>query len=213
MNENRRNIIRATERLLQTKGLAQMTTRDIAHEAGVAEGLIYHHFKDKAELIHEVVEQRMHDAKKVLQNLPVKVGLRTLSENLEEVLHVVYHSHYEMVPIVCSVFTDHQLRTRMQEIMKDRESGPQDTIEGLALYLAAEQRLGRVAENVIPQTAAKCLLMISVQKAMDDWLMEQKPDAARIRQEIRQVVQTMMAGLEPHLPAQQKTTLKKSQKS
>jgi hypothetical protein len=51
--------------------------------------------------------------------------------------------------------------------------------------------------------------MISVQMAMDDQLMEQKPNAARIRQ----YVETMMAGLEPRLPAKQETTLKKSQKS
>ena len=55
--------------------------------------------------------------------------------------------------------------------------------------------------------------MISIQKAMDDQLIEQKPNAAHIRREIHQYVQTMMAGLEPRLPARQKTTLKKSQKS
>jgi hypothetical protein len=44
---------------------------------------------------------------------------------------------------------------------------------------------------------------------MDDQLMEKKPNAARIRQ----YVETMMAGLEPRLPARQKTTLKKNQKS
>jgi hypothetical protein len=55
--------------------------------------------------------------------------------------------------------------------------------------------------------------MISIQTAMDDQLMEQKHNAARICLEIRQYVQTMMAGLEPRLPAKQKTTFKKSQKS
>ena len=179
MNENRQNIICATERLLQTHGLARLTMREIAREAKVAEGLIYHHFKDKAELIHEVVEQRLHDAKNVLQTLPLRVGLRTLSENLEEVLSAVYRSHYEIVPIVCSVFADHQLRARMREIMKEREVGPQHAIDGLAVYLAAEQRLGRMAETVIPQVAAKCLWIISIQTAMDDQLMEQKPDASR----------------------------------
>jgi len=213
MIDNRQNIINATIGLLQTKGLARLTTREIARKAKVAEGLIYHHFKDKAELVHDVVEQRMHDVKNVLQSLPLQVGLRTLSENLEEVLSVVYRSHYEIVPIVCSVFADHQLRARMREIMKEREVGPQHAIDGLAVYLAAEQRLGRMAKTVIPQVAAKCLWMISIQTAMDDQLMEQKHNAARICLEIRQYVQTMMAGLEPRLPARQKTTLKKSQKS
>ena len=213
MIDNRQNIINATARLLQTQGLARLTTREIARKAKVAEGLIYHHFKDKAELIYEVVEQLMLDAKNVLQNLPLQVGLRTLSENLEEVLSVVYRSHYEIVPIVCSVFADHKLRARIREIMKEREVGPQNAINWLAVYLAAEQRLGRMADNIIPEIAAKCLWMISIQKAMDDQLIEQKPNAARICQEIHQYVQTMMAGLEPLLPARQKTTLKKSQKS
>jgi AcrR family transcriptional regulator len=213
MIDNRQNIINATARLLQTQGLARLTTREIAHKAKVAEGLIYHHFKDKAELIYEVVEQLMLDAKNVLQSLPLQVGLRTLSENLEEVLSVVYRSHYKIVPIVCSVFADHQLRARIREIMKEREVGPQNAINWLAVYLAAEQRLGRMADNIIPEIAAKCLWMISIQKATDDQLIEQKPNAARVRQEIHQYVQTMMAGLEPLLPARQKTALKKSQKS
>ena len=213
MIDNRQNIINATARLLQTQGLARLTTREIARKAKVAEGLIYHHFKDKAELIYEVVEQLMLDAKNVLQSLPLQVGLRTLSENLEEVLSVVYRSHYEIVPIVCSVFADHKLRARIREIMKEREVGPQNAINWLAVYLAAEQRVGRMADNIIPEIAAKCLWMISIQKAMDDQLIEQKPNAAHIRREIHQYVQTMMAGLEPRLPARQKTTLKKSQKS
>jgi hypothetical protein len=70
-----------------------------------------------------------------------------------------------------------------------------------------------MADNIISEVAAKCLWMISIQKAMDDQLMEQKPDATRIRQEIRQYVQTIMIGLEPRLPARQKKTLKKSKKS
>jgi AcrR family transcriptional regulator len=213
MNENRQNIICATERLLQTHGLDRLTTREIAREAGVAEGLIYHHFKDKAELIFEVVEQCMDDTKNVLHGLPLKVGLRTLTDNLEEVLSVVYHSHYENIPILFSVFADHQLRTRIQEIMKERDISLQQPIEELAMYLAAEQRLGRVAESIIPQAAARCLWMISVQAAMNDEWMEQKPSAARIRKDISQYVQTIMAGLEPRLPAKHKTTLKKSKRS
>jgi AcrR family transcriptional regulator len=213
MNENRQNIICTTERLLRTHGLARLTTRNIARGAGVAEGLIYHHFKDKAELIHEVVEQRLYDAKNVLQSLPLQVGQRTLTENLEEVLSVVYRAHYEIVPIVCSALADHQLRVRMQEIMKERDVGPQHAIDALALYLAAEQRLGRMAEEVIPQVAAKCLWMISIQAAMDDQLMGHETNAARSRREIRQVVQTMMAGLAPRFSVTQKTSIKKSKRS
>ncbi len=209
MIDNRQNIINSTERLLQTQGLARLTTREIARKAKVAEGLIYHHFKDKAELIYEVVETRVRKAKDIMQNLPLQVGTRTLSENLEEVLHVVYQSHYEIVPIICSMFADHQLRVRMQEIMRERNIGPQCAIEGLALYLAAEQRLGRLSDAVAPQVSAKCLWMISRQAAMLDQLMGRKPNVAHVRQEIRDYVQTLMTGLEPHPKTEEKNELKK----
>lgn len=212
MLDNRQNIISSTERLLQTHGLACLTTRNIAREAGVAEGLIYHHFKDKAELIHEVIERQMQGAKHVLRSLPVKVGQETLSENLEEVLLVVYTSHYAMAPAVYSVFADHRLHARMLEILREREAGPQNAIEGLAVYLAAEQRLGRMAENISPRAAAKCLWMISVQMAMFDRITRQKTDASRVRGEIHQYVQMMMAGLEPS-GVRQKNGLKKSKET
>ncbi len=212
MSDNRKNIIDATQRLLQTHGLARLTTRDIAREAGVAEGLIYHHFKDKAELIHEVVHERMSVARNVLQNLPLKVGQQTLSENLEEVLQVVYDSHYDIALIVCSIFSDHQLRTRMQEILRERDIGPKSAIEGLDVYLAAEQRLGRLSEQINPSTVAKCLWMLSIQMGMFDQMTGQKPDRDRTRQEIRQYVLTLMNGLAPRPACEEKSPVKSSKR-
>lgn len=208
MSNNRQNIIEATQRLLQTHGLARLTTRDIAREAGVAEGLIYHHFKDKAELIHEVVHERMSTARNVLLNLPLKVGMQTLSENLEEVMQVMYDSHYEAALMVCSIFSDHQLRTRMREILRERNIGPKSAIEGLDVYLTAEQRLGRLSEKINPSVAAKCLWMLCVQMGMFDQMAGQKPDRGRARQEIRQYVHTLMNGLAPCPASEEKSPVR-----
>jgi AcrR family transcriptional regulator len=210
MNETQKKLICATERLLQTKGLAQMTTRNIAHEAGVAEGLIYHHFKDKAELVFAVVEQRMHGAKNLLEKLPLQVGLRKVSENLEEVLQVAYNSHYQIIPIICSVFADHQLQISIQKIIKERELGPQLAIETLALYLAVEQRLGRIAGNVIPASAAKLLWMMAFQLALDDQLMGRKSDLSKTHEDIREAIGAILIGLEPRSGTEEKTGLKKN---
>jgi AcrR family transcriptional regulator len=213
MIDNRQNIINATERLLQTHGLARLTTREIARKAKVAEGLIYHHFKDKAELIYEVVETRVRETKNIMQNLPLQVGTRTLLENLEDVLYSVYLSHCEISPIMCSVFADQRLRARMQEILKEKGMGPQYAIEGLDVYLAAEQRLGRIRDAVDTKVIAKCLWLISIQSAMIDKLLGYDHDEKHVRREIRNYLQTLMTGFDPRLSAKQKTTLKKSQKS
>jgi AcrR family transcriptional regulator len=210
MNENRQNIICATERLLQTRGLARLTMREIAREAKVAEGLIYHHFKDKAELIFEVVETRVRDTKNLMLNLPLELGKSTLLKNLEDVLLSVYHAHYEITPIICSMFADQKLHVRIKEIVKERNVGPQYAIEGLDVYLAAEQRLGRLSDAVDTNALATCLWMISTQSAMLDRLLGNNPDETHISREIRNYLQTLMAGFEPRPKTPKKTGLKKS---
>lgn len=198
VKDNRQNIIDATDRLLRTHGLARLTTREIAREAGVAEGLIYHHFKDKAELIFEVIAARVRETKNYLQNLPLEVGKSTLFGNLENTLFSIYQAHYEVTPIINTVFADQKLRARLQEIVKERKMGPRYAMEGLAVYLAAEQRMGRLSDTVDTDVLAKCLWMIGIQSAMlDRWLGNQY-DENHIRREIRDCLKTMMTGFEPH---------------
>lgn len=201
MSDNRQNIIDATERLLQTQGLARLTTRDIAREAKVTEGLIYHHFKDKVELVHEAVERRVAETKNLLQNLPLQVGTRTLDEVLEDVFYAVYRSYYEVVILICALFTDHQLRGRMMEIMAEKNIGPEKAIEGLKVFLAAEQRLGRLSGAVDAGVAARCLWMIALQSAMEDRLLGRNPSPAQIRRDIHAIVDTLMKGFAPQTGA------------
>ena len=210
MNDNRQNIIDATERLLQTHGLARLTTRAIAREAKVAEGLIYHHFKDKAELIFEVVETRVRETKNIMQNLPLEVGKSTLLKNLEGVLLAIYHAHYEITLIINSIFADQKLRDRLQEIVRERNMGPQYAIEGLDVYLAAEQRLGRISDAVDTGVLAKCLWMISIQSAMLDRWMGNENNKRRVHQEIHDYVKMMMTGIEPRQEMKEKDESKKN---
>lgn len=195
--DNRQNLIDATDRLLRTHGLARLTTRDITRAAGVAEGLLYHHFKDKAELIFEVIETRVRETKNHMQKLPLEVGKSTLFRNLENTLFSIYQAHYEITPIINTVFADQKLRARLQEIVRERKMGPRYAIEGLEVYLAAEQRLGRLSDAVDTGVLAKCLWMISIQSAMLDRWMGNQYDETHIRRELRDCLKTMMSGFEP----------------
>ncbi|MEN6621910.1 MAG: TetR/AcrR family transcriptional regulator [Smithella sp.] len=209
MNETQKKLINATERLLQTKGLARLTTRAIAGEAGVAEGLIYQHFKDKAELVFAVVEQRMNETKNLLDKLPLQVGLREVSENLEEVLQIAYRSHYQIIPIICSVFADHQLHLRILEIINERQLGPQLPIETMAHYLAAEQRLGRIAAEIVPVSAANLIWMVSFNLAMNDQFMGCELNPSIAGEKIHEAIETILIGMKPRIVIPQKKSSKK----
>jgi len=84
--DQKEKLIGATERLLCSQGLGCVTTRDIARAAKVAEGALYHHFHDKAELILSVVLHQLGDFPEVLQSLPLQVGQNTVQKNLQRVL-------------------------------------------------------------------------------------------------------------------------------
>ncbi|HLK57752.1 MAG TPA: TetR/AcrR family transcriptional regulator [Chthonomonadaceae bacterium] len=56
--ERRRQILIGALKVFSTRGFIQATNKDIAAEAGInSPGLIYHYFKDKADLLRAVVEE------------------------------------------------------------------------------------------------------------------------------------------------------------
>src|ERR1700686_5698167 len=58
VEDRREQIIDAAMRVFAQKGFARATNKDIAHEAGITAGLIYHYFKSKEDLLGIVIEER-----------------------------------------------------------------------------------------------------------------------------------------------------------
>src|SRR4028118_44211 len=57
--QRRQQIIDGALEVFATKGFEKATNKDIAQAAGInSAGLIYHYFKDKADLFRQVAEQR-----------------------------------------------------------------------------------------------------------------------------------------------------------
>ncbi|EFK10761.1 transcriptional regulator, TetR family [delta proteobacterium NaphS2] len=73
----RRLIVEAALELIAENGFHGAPTSKIAAEAGVGEGSIYRHFKDKEDLIHHVYEYvRDHVSEAVLQNHDFEAPIR-----------------------------------------------------------------------------------------------------------------------------------------
>jgi AcrR family transcriptional regulator len=197
MSDTQQKLIDAADRLLQENGLAQATTRKIAQQADVSEGLLYHHFKDKAELIHEVVFHRLRNFHEFLENLPFLVGQHSVAENLVRVLEMAYDAQCRITAIVCGVFSDDRLRSRIREIIRERQIGPERTTAIFAAYLEAEQTLGRINKEISPFSAAQLLLASSLHGAMIDQFLGSDLNREQILHDIRETVRTVLAGLNP----------------
>ena len=196
--DQKEKLIAATERLLSSHGLGCVTTRDIARAAKVAEGALYHHFGDKAELILSVVLHQLGDFPDVLQSLPLQVGQNTVQKNLERVLESAFAFHYRMAPLVCSLFADQELLARVRGMMHERSMGPGRTTSVISAYLRAEQQLGRVLPAAVPETVAELMLAVSFNTALcDHFFYGGSAGEAKAHRKLREAVRALVVGLGP----------------
>jgi AcrR family transcriptional regulator len=196
--DQKEKLIAATERLLSSQGLGCVTTRDIARAAKVAEGALYHHFGDKAELILSVVLHQLGDFPDVLQSLPLQVGQNTVEKNLARVLESAFAFHFRMAPLVCSLFADPELLARVRNMMNERSMGPGRSTSVISAYLRAEQQLGRVAHAAEPETVAGLMLAASFNTAMcDHFFHGGSAGEAKAHRQLRDAVRALVVGLEP----------------
>lgn len=196
--DQKERLLAATERLLSLRGLGCVSTRDIARAANVAEGALYHHFGDKAELILAVVLNQLGDFPEVLHSLPLQVGQDTVQKNLEHVLESAFAFHHRITPLVCSLFADQELLVKVRGMMNERSMGPGRSALAIAAYLRAEQQLGRVAASAVPETVAELMMAVSFNTALCDQFFCGSSDAKGTpRQRLREAVRALMNGLHP----------------
>jgi len=196
--DQKEKLIAATERLLSSQGLGCVTTRDIARAAKVAEGALYHHFGDKAELILAVCSHQLGDFPDVLQSLPLQVGQNTVEKNLARVLESAFAFHFRMAPLVCSLFADPELLARVRNMMNERSMGPGRSTSVISAYLRAEQQLGRVANAAEPETVAGLMLAASFNTAMcDHFFHGGSAGEAKAHRQLRDAVRALVIGLDP----------------
>jgi AcrR family transcriptional regulator len=195
--DQKERLIAATEKLLASQGLGCVSTRDIAKAANVAEGALYHHFGDKAELILSVVLQQVGDFPEVLQSLPLKIGENTVQKNLETVLESAFAFHHRIAPLVCSLFADQELLAKVRSMMAERSMGPGRSVFAISAYLRAEQQLGRVSSSAAPETVAELMMAISFNRAMQDHFFFGGAEETKARRKLREAARALMVGLQP----------------
>ena len=64
-SEKKQRIINAAIEVIRTKSVEQTTMREIAAKAGLTTGAIYHHYSNKDELFHDVINQSIHFSHKI----------------------------------------------------------------------------------------------------------------------------------------------------
>lgn len=191
----RERIIDAAAELMRTLGLARTTTREIARAAGFSEATLYKHFADKEDLFLQVLHHRLPPLGELLTALPDRAGTGTVDEHLVAVVRRAIDFYAETMPIGASLFSEPTLLARHRERLAGEGAGPRNPYLRLAEYLAAEQRLGRVAAGVDPSAAAALLLGAAFQQAFLARFHDVTPPTGP--EPAGSLVATILAGLAP----------------
>src|SRR5437870_4664995 len=193
----RAHILAAAEQLIRDRGLKATTTRAIAELAKCAEGSIYNYFPDKHAIIHEIVRSRFPEFLTMVETLPERAGTSTVRRNLEQLAVGALAFYRVILPITFGVMADRELLEEQRRHFAERKMGPMKFIGSVAAYLQSEKRLGRVSDKVVLEQAARLLLGACFSQASVEALIGEDARLGSDEQFARDVVRTLMEGLEP----------------
>jgi AcrR family transcriptional regulator len=149
-------LLAAAEAVIRRDGLGAATTRSVAREAKVADGLLYNHFADKDDLLIALLGDRLKAAGARLASLPDRAGTRTVRENLVEIVTEGLETLLALAPLLGALLDRPDLRARQH----DQGAAPdrQGALIPARRYLEAERSAGRVRAGADVDAAAALLV-------------------------------------------------------
>src|SRR3954463_2497233 len=117
----RQFILNATERMLQTKGLARLTNKEIAEAAGCSEGTLYNHFETKEALILAAIEENQPEFFTVVGE--DRIGERSIEENLQDIARAAMRYYQKLLPLQTALFADMDLLAHFRLWMQEHQRG------------------------------------------------------------------------------------------
>ncbi|WP_371786206.1 TetR/AcrR family transcriptional regulator [Streptosporangium subroseum] len=151
-------ILDAAATVMAERGLANVTTRQIAQVAGFTEAALYKHFTNKADLLVAVMRERSPGFSLLAQALNGRAGTGTLVDNLAAVARAAIAFYGEGFPMLASIFADPATLAAHKEELRHQGAGPHKANEAVVAYLRAEQDLGRLRPESDVTAAAGLLL-------------------------------------------------------
>ncbi len=190
--DKRRVILNAALRVFARQGFHTCRVSDIADEAGVAYGLVYHYFSSKEEILDTLFLDRWDV---MLAAIAEADGSgRPPREKLHAIAAFIVDSYGhdpELMKVIIVEVTRAANTFGRTHLAKIREA-----YAGIAAIVSAAQREGVFRDDITPEFAAQAFYG-SVEQVLTGWIFETGPvDASELERAKTQIVQTICRGLE-----------------
>jgi AcrR family transcriptional regulator len=191
--DKRRNILDAAVRVFARQGFHSTRVSDIADEAGVAYGLVYHYFDSKEEVLNELFSERWSLLLGAIEE--ADAGGESPRSKLAAVAAFIVDSYRhdpELMKVIIVEVTraaNSFGRTHLPEIRRAYDS--------IARIVAEGQEVGDFRRDIDPAFASMSFYG-AIEQLLSGWIFEVIPaSAADFDQAKELVVATICDGLEP----------------
>jgi AcrR family transcriptional regulator len=187
--EKRRRILRAAIKVFAEKGYHTCRVQDIAAEAGVAYGLVYHYFSSKEELLETIFQRTWSNMLAAVEE--VERSMAPAREQVEQVAHIVlsaWHADPDLVRVlVREVARSPHLQEEVHEI--------QNAFAALERIVIQGQTTGELRDDISPRLAA-WILYGALEEILTGWVYERLPSSEQdVVDAERAVVELVYGGL------------------
>jgi len=159
----RETILDAAASVMRERGLANVTTRQIAAAAGFSEATLYKHFADKVELMSAVLRERSTGFTELSAALAGGAG--DLEQRLTAVARAAIVFFTDNFPMLASIFSDRTILDSHRDGLRRHGTGPHKVNEAIMDYLRAEADAGRIRPDADLYAAAALLVGACMQHA------------------------------------------------
>jgi AcrR family transcriptional regulator len=153
-------IVKAAFKIFTKKGYHESTMDDIAKEIGVSKGALYQYFKNKRELLNEIVLSYHTMFRDVLRNSFEKQDSSIIGEEGSEALLKKYRLHHEMFFEVIAI------ASHDEEIKKSLKNEYEKDINLIEEYFLKQKKNGKLSLKIEANTLAQLYIAVYVGMAM-----------------------------------------------
>ena len=190
--EKRRVILDAAVRVFAERGFTQCRVSDIADEAGVAYGLVYHYFRSKDEVLDTLFLERWNVMLEVIRDLDeTDLTPRDKLATITGFIVDSYRHDPDLMKVIIVEVTRAANSFGQTHFAKIREA-----YELIADVVADAQERGDFKDTVTPQFAALAFYG-AIEQVLTGWIFDMLPQGeAEFEQAKVFVVETICGGLE-----------------
>lgn len=155
MNDKLENLVRQIFNLFMKNGIKSMTMDDVARELGVSKKTIYKYFKDKADLVNQVMMLHINEDKKLCEALSKQSGNaidemfaigKNVTNNIKEIHPSSYFDLQKYYPEAWNLFLTHKREFIYSCIVANMEKGIKEGLyrENLTIPIIAKVYIARI---------------------------------------------------------------------